>query len=284
MRATFTRAVRAEIRKYLTTRQWWGMGLAVALVAAIAAGAFGALFVYGDIPLGEDRIPLADFAPPLELARLVYTFGASFGYVLTLIIGVLFIGQEYRHQTITSTLLAVPRRGEVIGAKLVGLAVVASANALLYVIVSVLVGGTVLTIGGYPVFPEPPELIRALALVALVLTVWAFLGFAIGVLIRNQIAALLVAVGIAWIVEPLLSVALTFAEWGEGIAPYLPGAASTAALETFTGALTDFGGGPGGGAMQPDQLDWWVATLVLLAYAAVTGCLGYLVTRRRDVG
>lgn len=284
MNATFPRAVRAELRKYLTTRQWWGMGLAVVAVAAIAAGAFGALFVYGDIPVGENRIPLADFAPPLELARLVYTFGATFGYVLTMLIGVLFIGQEYRHRTITSTMTAVPKRGRAIGAKLVALAVIAVANAVVYVVSSVLVGGIVLSIGGYEVFPEAPELLRALALVALVLTVWAFLGFAIGVLIRNQVAALVVAVGTAWIVEPLLGVALNFVEWGQSIAPYLPGAASSAALETFTGALADFSGGPGGGAAMGESLTWWAATFVLLAYAAVLGLFGYLVTRRRDIG
>lgn len=286
MRATFGRAVRAELRKYLTTRQWWGMGLVVVVVAAIGAGGLGAAFVYaGEIPVGERTVQLRDLLSELQLARLIYTIGAQFGFVLTLVIGILMIGQEYRHQTITSTALAVPRRGEIIGAKLVALAVIAVVNALVYVLVSVLVGGIVLSSAGLAVFPDPPELLRALALVGLVLTVWAYLGFAVGVLIRNQIAAILIAVGVAWIVEPVVTVALSFVEWGQSITPYLPASASTAALETFSGELAGFGGGPGGGGVDggPD-LVWWAATLVLLAYAVVTGLIGYLVTRRRDIG
>ena len=44
---------------------------------------------------------------------------ASFGGVIVLIIGILIMGGEFRHGTVTSTFLISPKRGRVVGAKLV---------------------------------------------------------------------------------------------------------------------------------------------------------------------
>jgi ABC-2 type transport system permease protein len=56
-----------------------------------------------------------------ELARTVYTGGIQVSYLLTLAIGVLTIGSEYRHKTITGTFLATPKRAKVMLAKVIAL-------------------------------------------------------------------------------------------------------------------------------------------------------------------
>ena len=64
---------------------------------------------------------------------------------------------------------------------------------------------------------------RTLALSLLVLGLWALIGLGIGILIPNQVAALLIGIGVAWIVEPLLGFAMSAWEFGrEHIAQFLP--------------------------------------------------------------
>src|SRR3546814_17803473 len=54
----------------------------------------------------------------LESAQATYTVGASLGYVFPLIVGALAMTGEFRHQTITPTLLYQPLRSTVLFAKL----------------------------------------------------------------------------------------------------------------------------------------------------------------------
>lgn len=269
--------IRSELRKYVSTRTAWGLTLGMFLTGAGFGALFAALFVYGDI---LDGLKLADVVPPLTFARIVYTSPIQFGYLLALIIGVLCIGQEYRHQTVTSTFLAGPRRARVIGAKVAGLVVIGAASGLVHVGGALLGGGLILATADLPVFPEPGQILKTLALMLLVLALWALMGLGIGVLIPNQIAALSVAIAVAWIVEPLSGFALTFVDWGSDIARFFPSQVTASTLDVFTGtdqAVTQ----ALGGAENP--LAWWSAALVLLAYAVVMALIGLVLTRRRDI-
>ena len=58
--------------------------------------------------------------PPRSPTR-VYVGGLSVGYLLLLTIGVLQIGSEYRHKTISGTFLATPKRLQAMLAKVVAL-------------------------------------------------------------------------------------------------------------------------------------------------------------------
>lgn len=262
------RAVRAELLKLLTTRLWWGMAIAVLLAGAGLALLFGLLLT-------------GAFGDPVELglvagdatttANTVYTAGLQLGYLLLLTIGVIQVGSEYRHRTITATFLAEPRRARVMAAKVVALLLIGAAYAVVSLVGSVSVGATTLVLRGAEAFPSG-EVARTLALSLLVLGLWALIGLGVGILIPNQVAALLIGVGAAWIVEPLLGFVLQFTEVGrDHIAPYLPSQASTAVV----------------GSIQqvPDMvlLEWWVAALTLAAWALVLAGIGALLTLRRDV-
>ncbi len=273
-----TALVRTELRKYLTTRLAWGMALAMFALGAIFSGLFGAFLVYGSIV--PDGPPTSEVVPPLVLARLVYTAGIQVGYLLALVIGVLSIGQEFRHKTISGTFLATPRRGRVVAAKVVALVVIASTNALAHILGCLVGGGVLLAINDLPLFPEPVELGRTLLLILLVLALWSLIGLGIGVLIPNQVAALIIAVAAAWIVEPLLGFGLTLVDGGDALARFFPSQATSATLDLFTGIEPGLASALGAA---DDPLRWWVAALVLFAYAAVMTVIGWVLTRSRDI-
>lgn len=270
--------VRAELRKYLSTRLALGMAIAMVSLGALFSGLFGYFLATGSFV--PDGPPTSEIVSPLILARLVYTSGIQIGYLLALIIGVLSIGSEFRHKTITGTFLATPRRSRVIVAKVIGLTIIAAGNAVLHLLGCLAAGGVVLATQGLPLFPEPVELTKTLLLAVLALALWALMGLGIGVLIPNQVAALSIAIALAWIVEPLAAFLLTLTDGGDAAARFFPSQATAAALDVFTGVdaqLAQALGGP------EEPLTWWVAASVLLLYAGVMALIGLLLTRSRDI-
>lgn len=265
-------AVRSEFRKFFTTRMWWGMVLATVVAGAGFALLIGLLFTSDSIRSGPnaDGIPRTD----LELARSVFTSGIGVGYLLTLAIGIMTIGSEYRHKTISSTFLATPARTTVMGAKVLALLVLGVFYAVLSMVASVAVGTVVLTLRGHHPFADP-AIWRTLALGLVVLGLWALIGLGAGILIPNQVASLLISIGAAWILLPIVSGVLTIPDWGRHIWPYFPNEA--------TNAMLGVNGGFGGGGTQAGQLSWWAGGLVLLGYAAVMTVVGSLRTVLSDI-
>jgi ABC-2 type transport system permease protein len=113
---------------------------------------------------------------------------------------------------------------------------------------------------------------RALALAVLAIALWGVLGLGVGTLIRNQVVALLVSIGVAWIAEPLLAFGLDAAHLG-AVARYLPSQATSAVISPAT---TNSG-------VDVALLPWWGGALVVIGYAVLSGGLGALFTLRRDV-
>lgn len=263
-------AIKSEFLKFFTTRMWWGMAIAIFVAGAAFAALFGFLFTSGAMtqqPTGGPGMPTGNAT---QVANSVYTGGLSVGYLLMLTIGVLQIGSEYRHKTITSTFLSTPKRVQAMLAKVVALLGLGVIYGLLSLLGSVVVGAIILNARGHDPFPST-EVLRALALSLLVLGLWALIGLGVGILIPNQVAALLVGIGVAWIIEPLLSVGLGFWEFGrEHVIQFLPSQATNAIVS---------------GVQTPGQntLSWWAAALTLTAYAAVLSGFGIWRTSRQDI-
>jgi len=181
------------------------------------------------------------------------------------------IGSEYRHKTITSTFLSTPKRVRVMVAKVTSLLGIGVFYGLVFLLGSVGVGGATIAIKGFSPFPEAGPIARALALSLLVLGLWSLLGLGAGILIPNQVAAILIAVGAAWIVEPLAGILLSLVSWGKDVVPYMPSQATSAMVgQINTSSSTHL-------------LSWWAGALVLVAYAAVLAGIGSILTVRRDV-
>ncbi len=269
MTSSFPRAIRAELLKFFTTRLWWGMAIGMFLAGAAFAVLFGILLTSEEAGTGgPSGIPGGD---ALQVANSVYTGGLSVGYLLMLTIGVIQVGAEYRHHTITSTFLTTPRRATAMLAKVVALLVIGTGYGLVSLAGSVSVGALTLNARGAEAFPSG-EVVRTLLLSLLVLGLWALIGLGIGILIPNQVAAILIGVGVAWIVEPLLGLAVKAWDFGrEHLAPYFPSEATNAVINAVQGSPDDV------------RLSWWGASITLGLYAAVLAGAGVLLTTRRDV-
>jgi len=142
---------------------------------------------------------------------------------------------------------------------------------LIFLLGSVGVGATTIAMKGFSPFPEGGTVTRTLALSLLVLGLWALVGLGAGILIPNQVAAILIAVGTAWILEPLLGFLLGLVSWGKTIVPYMPSQATSAMVGQVNASTS------------VQLLSWWAGALVLVAYAAVLAGIGSLLTVRRDV-
>ncbi len=264
-------AVSAELLKVRTTKVWWGMliGLLVwasvwALPNAFTAGIEFAPGAVAPTPATDDSV-----------ARSFYTGGlTSFGYVFVLILGVLVVSTEYRHQTITPTILAVPRRPRLVMAKWVVTALYGALYGVVGLGAAFLVTVGILSARGVELNLGADGLARAMLMALLAFVLWGLIGVGVGTLVGNQIVAILVGIGFI-VVEFIAQVALGFVSWGPDLVKWLPSAATNAMLQPTTDT------GPGGPVIE--VLPWWLALIVLVGYAAVTAGIGAALTLRRDV-
>lgn len=273
-------AITSEVRKIFTTRLWWGMALGMAgLAAAISAG-FAALVGsdFGESPNSEAGNPFA--AMNVGTAQLIYNAGLvqNFTTLFPLALGVLLITSEYRHKTITATFLSTPRRWVVLVSKTVAVAVIGTVYAVVHSLASVGGGALVLTAAkGVDTLLSEPEVWKSLGIGVLAFIVWTLLGFGFGMLVRNQVAAVLIAVGVSFIAHIALNIIFSIQEWYDA-AKWLPGNLTTGMLVTV-----DPTGGAGDPSAQPYFTQWWVSALVLAGYAAVLAIAGSILTSRRDI-
>ncbi|TFC47573.1 ABC transporter permease [Cryobacterium sp. TMT1-21] len=276
----FLRAIRAEFAKTLTTRMWWVLAAVMFGYIALLAGGLAALFA--GIESGAISPDAAGTggqgAPPLgSLPPLVYSFASSVGYVFPVLLGALSTTGEFRHQTLTPTFLANPRRGQVLGAKTVTLFLAGAGFGVVALLASVGVGA--LVIGAFGVDPLLGDsgTWALIGRTVLAMAMWAGVGVGLGVLVPSQVAAVVIVLAFTQFVEPLLRFASMFTEVTAGIGNYLPGAASDA----LVGASFFTIASPTGTSTA--MLEWWQGGLVLLAYAVAATVGGYFVSWKRDV-
>ena len=262
--------MRSEIRKILTTRLWWG--LLIGLVVS-----WGALTVLQGLLAGRNPGGGAPSTPGFDdpgTIRQIYTGGLGVAYLFALAFGVIAMAGEFRQQTITSTVLSSPRRSRVAVAKLAVVALAGLCYGLVGVASGAVAGGIVIAARGGHVDLLADDVPRALLAAAVAVALWAVLGLGVGTLIRNQIVAVLVSVGVAWIAEPILAAVLNATHVGS-VARFLPSQATSALVSpAATSSGSDF---------TIALLPWWGGALVLLGYAAVSGGIGASLTLRRDV-
>ena len=260
-----TGLLRSELRKITSTRLWWGLLLGAVLFTGISAVAVAATS-------GSPPGPGTPASPGLdtpEAIRSVYAGSLFSGtYIFAMILGITGMTGEYRYQTITPTFLFTPRRVRVVGAKMVAHVLFGVVFAVVNGLVAFLAGGITIAARGFSLGLDADRLWSSVALAVLAVALWTLLGIGVGTLVRNQVAAILLAVFITFLVEPLATYFLSAADL-DSVVKWLPTNASA--------ALTS----PGGSFL--DYLDWWAGGLVLIGYAAILAGLGLRLSVRRDV-
>lgn len=250
------RLVGGEFRKLFTTKLWLWLLLGAFAVTAMFLG-----FTIGFD--GQEGNPQAPLSTPEGQRNL---FGAAGGAgIFALILGIIAVTGEFRHQTVTPTFLATPHRGRVVVSKLLfyaavgvgyGVAVLALAVAIVLPSLSAKDIDFSLTSNGIP---------GAMGGVVVGIAVYAVLGVGIGALIRNQIAAVVGALVYLFVVEGFVAALPTIRDYYK----YFPGGANA--------ALT--------GTQQPNTalLEPWAGGLLLVAYGVVFAIAGSWLAVRRDV-
>jgi ABC-2 type transport system permease protein len=262
----FGALVATELLKLRTIRVWWGLLLTGVLLAFLQSGLLAGT---AGLALGQGAAPTPPPTDPAML-RTIYTGGLNYGYVVTLSLGVLGMAGEYRHLTITPTLLAVPRRSRLVAAKVVAYLAAGLGYGIVFVLPGVVLGGIIVVARGYPLGLGAEGVVRSILLAMLACAIWTVFGLGLGTLIRNQIVALLLGIAFAVLAGPLLALALQAAHAGS-VAQYLPSQASAALVQGASGGI------------EQTLLPWWGGGLVLLAYGVVFAALGTALTTRRDV-
>lgn len=260
------RLIRAELLKILTTRLWWGLLIGVVLGSAAICGLIA--WATGQDMQGQPGPGVDDPA----MVRMVYTQGTGIARLITLAFGIIAMSGEFRHQTITSTVLAAPRRWRIVLAKLVVVALAGLGYGVAAVASGVLVAAPVMVARGGEARLTSDGIPRALLLSVVATGLWAVIGLGIGTLLRNQIVALLVSIGIAWILEPIIVLVVDQVGWGS-VARFFPSAATSAVTTPPVAS----------GGLTSTYLPWWGGVLVLLGYALFSGAFGAALTLRRDI-
>ena len=246
-----TRLLRTELLKHRTTPTLLaGVALAPAAAGLVALAVLGGAGRQGNDPLGPDS--------------LVGAIGGASSVVtlLALFVGLLAMAGEYRHQTITTTFLATPRRRDVVLAKVAASALTGAAAGLLAVAVAAAVAVPWLLSHGVDISVDAEVLGVAAGLIGSS-ALHGALGVSVGALVRNQTAA--VTTVLVWLLA--VEGVLTNLFAGADIGAWLPGAAGRALVP----------GSPG------DPLAVPLAVAVFTAYVGAFALAAVRLTLDRDV-
>lgn len=270
------RSISSEWRKVLATKLWWILALTLVGYAAMIAAAFAFIFSSTGDLAGAQPAPAAS---PQQSASVVYSSVATFAYVIPLLLGALAATGELRHHTLGVTFTFEPRRGIVLAAKTIVLLIFGLVMGVAGVIGSVGGGASVLVAtDGDPMLGSGTTWAVA-ARVVCALAVWAVIGFGIGMLVRSQAIAIVLALVFTQFLEPILRTGAQVWDWSAEVAKFLPGAATDSFVGASAMTMTMSDAGMGGS----DALGVTPGFFVLAAYAVALVAAGWLLRWRGDV-
>ena len=180
-----TDLLRAELIKLSTTRTF----------AALAGIAVATSLLLAGLTASIDE--------PTKESVLVDVFASDTSSIFVLILAIIGISGEWRHRTITSSLLAAPDRVRFLAAKTLSFAVAGTLLSLLIAFAVAALAFAILSARDLPT-PEAGELLTQIGRGALVSAMLGALGVGVGALVRNQAIAVAGVLVLTFAVEPLL--------------------------------------------------------------------------------
>lgn len=280
--------IRGELLKIRTTNTWWLFSIGVVGMTALAllVNCLQADYYLNQEPPDTTGLDADDAATQqqqfaaqstvIAQAANIFTSGQYFGGLFVLMLAMLVVTNEFYHQTATATFLTTPHRSAVMGAKLVTGVAFAAAFWLITTIISLPTGVLFFQGQGFSNGLGEWEVQRAIIFNLLVFMLWGIVGVGLGALIRSQIGAVITGV-VLYTVGTLASQIVFFLiheylikeDWVLTAQVIVPATAAT----VFVSAVEAF----------PEAPDYWVGGVVMLAYGLLSGLVGTLILRKRDI-
>lgn len=241
--------LRAELLKLRTTRTF------ISLVAA-ALGLSLLVVVL--------TVLLSDFLSPEDTVTL---FATDFTGLFILLLGVMGMAGEWRHRTITGTVLAAPNRLRLLAAKMLSYAAAGALLSLIVTLTIMVVGTALLSARDFDT-AATSDLADVLWRNLLAAALLGALGVGIGAVVRNQVVAIIGVLIFAFVFEPALF----------GLAPDV-------------GRFSPFNGAPGaivqisplGEYKDPELLTTGAAVLVMFGWIGALYAVGAARLRGGDL-
>jgi hypothetical protein len=205
---------------------------------------------------------------PTEKSVLTDVFTSDTSSLFILILAIVGISGEWRHRTITSSLLAAPDRLRFLAAKTLAFAAAGLMLSLVIALFVSIAGFAILSSRSLPV-PQAGELARQVGLNAIVAALLGAFGVGIGALVRNQPVAIVAVLLMSFALEPVVL----------GLAP------DVGRFGPFVGLPTAVQDIPSSdvGFEDVDLLSPALAGLGMLGWIGSAFAVGALLLRRRDV-
>lgn len=237
--------LRAELLKLRTTRTF------VALVAAALGLSLLVVILAGILSKHPTRHDVHDL------------FTSDFSGLFIALLGITGMAGEWRHRTITSTVLAAPNRVKLLAAKVTSYAIAGAVLSLVVTIAIMIAGTIILSARNLPtlgIADLADILWRNLATAAY----FGALGVCIGALVRNQVVGIVGLLVFGLAVEPALTAL------ADNVAQFGPiGGAPNAVTQTSMSGKAHLSSG--------------VALLVLLGWVALGSIASAITLERRDL-
>jgi ABC-2 type transport system permease protein len=244
-----TRLVGAEMFKLRTTRTFYGVtGGAIALVVLIVVLAAA----------------LGDFKHETDPLKGMVSVG-GLSQVFALVLGILAVTTEFRHGTITPTLLAVPGRTRLTLAKLIAALAVGFGLGVVCVGLAAAIASAIFSARGIDTGASGGDIVKWIVGGGVSAALNGALGVGIGALVRNQVGAVIGVLVWGFVLEPLI-----------GLIPGLKDVVPKYGLAGVSNGVAATGDSGNSLAQAP-------AGLVLGAYCAIFLVAGIALMRRRDV-
>jgi ABC-2 type transport system permease protein len=249
--------VASELLKLRTTRTaFWLIAAMLVLVTAATV-----------LTIIATRFEEAGFDAGSEDSMRSFASNAGNVDIFVLVLGILGFAGEYRHGTISSTFLVAPRRLRVVASKLIAYALAGLTLGIVAVAVALAIPLAWLAVEGIDVRISTGDLfVLALGTVLATACTGAF-GTAFAAIFRNQVGAIVAALVLLFVVEPVLSLVL-FALDRDEIARFLVSSAAASLA---------------GERPSEEALSMWEGGLVYAAYVAALAAAGAVLVTRRDV-
>lgn len=221
---TFLRTLRGEWIKLATLRStWWSIGIVAVLTVGIAVLIAQAVDVPGFDPIQAVVMPI------------------QFTMLLAGILGAISVTGEYSTGMIRSTLAATPRRGAVLAAKAVVVALFMFVSSLLIFSAAALAVSAVVAAREQSIdWSEPSASFLPIIVSSLAMSVFALIGVAFGFVLRSGAGAIAATVGLLFVLPIVANFFMLAGEswaWVMDAANYLPVAAAQSAILTDGAAL-----------------------------------------------